>query len=153
MNTRTQTPFTHVDQDLYAKAFQLLDPTPEPVAPAAPATSAPVAATLAATPPAHRPGAVEKTLTDALAFLDNHGWAKHRLIHPEGARCSIGALRAAAGARNVAYRDAGNLLLDEARRQHGKQWESIPTWNDSHTGPQVRAVWEAAIQRAHHLNI
>ncbi|MGW6945193.1 DUF6197 family protein [Streptomyces xanthophaeus] len=149
MNTRTQTHFTHVDQDLYAKAFQLLDPTPEPVAPA----SAPVAAILAATPPVHRPGPVESTLTGALAFLDTHGWAKHRLIHPEGARCSIGALRVAAGARNAAYRDAGNLLLDEARRQHGKQWESIPTWNDSHSGAQVRGVWEAAIQRAHHLNI
>ncbi|WP_446323510.1 DUF6197 family protein [Actinacidiphila glaucinigra] len=56
----------------------------------------------------------------------------------------IGALRAAAGARSAAYRDAGNLLLDEARRQHGKRWESIPSWNDSHTGAQVRSVWEAA---------
>ncbi|MGW7108794.1 DUF6197 family protein [Streptomyces xanthophaeus] len=153
MNTHTQTHFTHLDQDLYAKAFQLLDPTPEPVAPAAPAAPAPVTAILDATPPAHRPGAVEKTLTDALAFLDTHGWAKHRLIHPEGARCSIGALRAAAGARNAAYRDAGNLLLNEARRQHGKQWESIPSWNDSHTGAQVRGVWEAAIQRALRMNI
>ncbi|MGW7033333.1 DUF6197 family protein [Streptomyces xanthophaeus] len=153
MNTRTQTPFTHVDQDLYAKAFQLLDSTPEPVALAAPAASAPVAAILAAIPPVHRAGPVESTLTDALAFLDTHGWAKHRLIHPEGARCSIGALRVAAGSRNAAYRDAGSLLLDEARRQHGKRWESIPSWNDSHTGPEVRGVWEAAIQRAHHLNI
>lgn len=101
----------------------------------------------------HQAGAVEKTLTDALVFLDTHGWAKHRLIHPEGARCSIGALRAAAGARNGAYRDAGNLLLDEARRQHGKQWESIPSWNDSHSGGEVRGVWEAAIQRARHMNI
>ncbi|MEU8773039.1 hypothetical protein [Streptomyces sp. NPDC048606] len=150
MNTHTQTAFTPVESDLYARAFQLLDPDPEPVAPAAPVA---VAAILAAAPPAHCPGAVETTLTDALAFLDAHGWAKHRLIHPEGARCSIGALRAAAGARNNAYRDAGNLLLDEARRQHGTQWESIPAWNDNHTGAQVRAVWEAAIQRAHHQNI
>ncbi|WP_260618302.1 hypothetical protein [Streptomyces sp. WAC07149] len=148
MTTRTTTQFTPVDSDLYARAFQLLDPTPETTAPAAPAP-----ASLIAAPAVHQPGPVEKTLTDALAFLDTHGWAKHRLIHPEGARCSIGALRAAAGARNAAYRDAGNLLLDEARRQHGKRWESIPAWNDNHTGAQVRGVWEAAIQRAHHLNI
>ncbi|MFF1557057.1 hypothetical protein [Streptomyces sp. NPDC058279] len=153
MNTRTETRFTPIEQDLYAKAFQLLDPAPQPVAPAAPAEPAPVSVILAAAPPVHWPGPVEKTLTDALALLDTHGWAKHRLIHPEGARCSIGALRAAAGARNAAYRDAGNLLLDEARRQHGKQWESIPSWNDSHTGAQVRGVWEAAIRRAHHTNI
>ncbi|MFE6906982.1 DUF6197 family protein [Streptomyces erythrochromogenes] len=146
MTTRTATGFTPVDEDLYAKAFQLLDPTPEP-------TPAPVPLTRPAAPPVHRPGPVEMALTDALAFLDTHGWAKHRLIHPEGARCSIGALRAAAGARNAAYRDAGNLLLAEARRQHGKQWEAIPAWNDHHTGAQVRGVWEAAIQRAHHLNI
>lgn len=151
MTTRTQTGFTPVDEDLYAKAFQLLDPTPEPTTPATP-TPAPVP-TRAAARVVHRPGPVEKTLADALAFLDVHGWARHRLIHPEGARCSIGALRAAAGARNAAYRDAGNLLLAEARRQHGKQWESIPAWNDSHTGVQVRGVWEAAIRRAHHLNI
>ncbi|MFE5674031.1 hypothetical protein ACFQ7B_01225 [Streptomyces erythrochromogenes] len=149
MTTRTQTHFTPIDPDLYAKAFQLLDPTPEPAAPAAPA---PAPVTLAP-PPVHMAGPVEKTLTDALAFLDTHGWAKHRLIHPEGARCSIGALRAAAGTRNAAYRDAGTLLLAEARRQHGKQWEAIPAWNDSHTGAQVRGVWEAAIRRAHHLNI
>ncbi|WP_314242306.1 DUF6197 family protein [Streptomyces kutzneri] len=153
MNTRTQTHFTPIDPDLYAKAFQLLDPAPEPNAAAAPAAPAPVSVILAAAQPVHRPGAVEQTLTDALAFLDTHGWAKHRLIHPEGARCSIGALRAAAGARNAAYRDAGNLLLDEARQQHGNQWESIPSWNDSHTGTQVRGVWEAAIQRARHMNI
>ncbi|MFD3678103.1 hypothetical protein [Streptomyces sp. NPDC058613] len=149
MNTRTEADFTPVDPDLYTQAFRLFDPTPEPSTPAAPA---PAPFVLAA-PPVHRPGAVEKTLTDALAFLDTHGWAKHRLIHPEGARCSIGALRAAAGARNGAYRDAGNLLLDEARKQHGKEWESIPSWNDSHTGAEVRSVWEAAIQRAHHMNI
>ncbi|WP_244291187.1 DUF6197 family protein [Streptomyces subrutilus] len=149
MSTPTDTHFTHIDPDLYAKVFELLDPAPEPVAPAAPA---PVSFILA-TPPVRVAGAVEKTLTDALAFLDTHGWAKHRLIHPEGARCSIGALRAAAGARNNAYRDAGNLLLDEARQQHGKRWESIPSWNDSHTGAQVRGVWEAAIRRAHHMNI
>ncbi|MFD4915945.1 hypothetical protein ACFWNR_22320 [Streptomyces virginiae] len=153
MNTRTEAGFTHVDQDLYAKAFQLLDPTPEPTAPAALAAPTLASLILATAPPVHRPGPVETTLTDALAFLDAHGWAKQRLIHPEGARCSIGALRAAAGARNAAYRDAGNLLLDEARRQHGKQWEAIPSWNDNHTGAQVRGVWEAAIQRAHHLNI
>ncbi|MEU9236831.1 DUF6197 family protein [Streptomyces subrutilus] len=152
MNTRTETDFTPIDPDLYTTAFQLLDPTPEP-GPAAPAAPAPVSVILAAAPPVHRPGPVEKTLTDALAFLDTHGWAKHRLIHPEGARCSIGALRAAAGTRNAAYRDAGNLLLDEARRQHGKQWESIPSWNDSHTGAQVRSVWEAAIRRARHSTI
>ncbi|MFE2547707.1 hypothetical protein ACFXGI_04025 [Streptomyces sp. NPDC059355] len=152
MTTRTETHFTPVEQDLYAKAFQLLDPTPEPVALAAPAVSSPVSVILAAGP-VHRPGPVEETLSDALAFLDTRGWAKHRLIHPEGARCSIGALRAAAGARNAAYRDAGRLLLDEARRQHGQHWEAIPAWNDSHTGPQVRSVWEAAIQRAHHQNI
>ena len=153
MTTRTETGFTPADQDLYAKAFQLLDPTPEPVAPAAPAAPTPVSLILADALPVHRPGAVEKTLTDALTFLDTHGWAKHRLIHPEGARCSIGALRAAAGARNAAYRDAGNLLLDEARKQHGNQWEAIPAWNDSHTGAQVRSVWEVAIRRAHHMNI
>ncbi|MEV7170769.1 hypothetical protein AB0O18_13860 [Streptomyces sp. NPDC093224] len=151
MTTRTQTGFTAVDEDLYAQAFRLLDPVPEPAAPAAPAP-APVLVTFAP-PPVHRAGPVEKTLTDALAFLDTHGWAKHRLIHPDGARCSIGALRAAAGARNEAYRDAGNLLLAEARRQHGNQWQAIPAWNDHHTGPQVRSVWEAAIQRARHLNI
>ncbi|WP_220818505.1 hypothetical protein [Streptomyces sp. gCLA4] len=150
MTTRTQTGFTPVDLDLYAKAFQLLDPAPDSAAPAA---SAPVSGILAAAPPVHRAGPVEKTLSDGLAFLDTHGWAKHRLIHPEGARCSIGALRAAAGTRNAAYRDAGNLLLAEARRHHGKQWDAIPSWNDSHTGAQVRAVWEAAIQRAHHMNI
>ncbi|MEU7724017.1 hypothetical protein AB0B78_01980 [Streptomyces sp. NPDC040724] len=148
---RTTTRFTPIDPDLYATAFQLLDPAPEPDVPAAPVAPAPAVLTVA--PAVHQPGPVEKTLTDALAFLDTRGWAKHRLIHPEGARCSIGALRAAAGTRNAAYRDAGNLLLDEARRQHGKQWDAIPTWNDSHTGPQVRSVWEAAIQRAHHLNI
>ncbi|KOG44765.1 hypothetical protein ADK75_34415 [Streptomyces virginiae] len=153
MNTSTNARFTPVDQGLYAKAFQLLDPAPEPDVPASPAAPTPVSVILAATPPAHQTGPVEKTLSDALAFLDTHGWAKHRLIHPEGARCSIGALRAAAGSRNTAYRDAGNLLLDQARRQHGKQWESIPAWNDSHTGAQVRSVWEAAIQRAHHQNI
>ncbi|MFD9617860.1 hypothetical protein ACFWB2_11350 [Streptomyces virginiae] len=154
MNTRTRTDFTHIEPDLYAKAFQLLDPTPEPStpAPAAPAAPDPVSLILAA-PPVRLTGTVEKTLTDALAFLDTHGWAKYRLVHPEGARCSIGALRAAAGARNNAYRDAGNLLLDEARRRHGKQWESIPSWNDSHTGGQVRDVWEAAIRRAHDMNI
>ncbi|MEU6295962.1 DUF6197 family protein [Streptomyces erythrochromogenes] len=147
MTTRTANGFTTIDQDLYAQAFQLLDPTPEPAAPA------PVPVILAAAPAVHRTGPVEQTLTDALAFLDTHGWAKHRLIHPEGARCSIGALRAAAGTRNAAYRDAGNLLLAEARRQHGKQWQAIPAWNDHHTGAQVRGVWEAAIRRAHHLNI
>ncbi|MFJ3861783.1 hypothetical protein ACIPRL_36895 [Streptomyces sp. NPDC090085] len=156
MNTHTQTTdFTPVDQDLYAKAFQLLDPdpTPEPTAPAATAAPAPVPPGLPAAPPVRRTGPVEKTLTDALAILDTHGWARFTLVHPEGARCSIGALRAAAGARNAAYCDAGNLLLDEARRQHGKKWETIPSWNDSHTGAQVRSVWEAAIRRAHHMNI
>ncbi|MGW6567040.1 DUF6197 family protein [Streptomyces sp. NPDC054975] len=148
MTTRTQTDFTPIDHDLYARAFQLLDPAAAPAAPAAPSPVPAIAA-----PPAHRPGPVEKTLTDALAFLDTHGWARFTLVHPEGARCSIGALRAAAGSRNAAYRDAGNLLLDEARRQHGKRWESIPAWNDTHTGAQVRAVWETAIQRAHQSNI
>ncbi|MGI5451472.1 DUF6197 family protein [Streptomyces sp. CA-243310] len=152
MNTRTETTFTPIDPKLYAKAFQLLDPDPTPE-PAAVVPAAPVQAPLTAAPPVRLTGPVEKTLTDALTFLDTHGWAKHRLIHPEGARCSIGALRAAAGARNAAYRDAGNLLLDEARRQHGKAWESIPSWNDSHSGAQVRSVWEAAIRRAHHMNI
>ncbi|MEU1129586.1 hypothetical protein ABZ383_06925 [Streptomyces sp. NPDC005900] len=154
MNTRTETDFTPVDQDLYAKAFQLLDPdpTPEPAAPAAPAVSV-VPSGLPAAPPVRLIGPVEKTLTDALAVLDTHGWARFALVHPEGARCSIGALRAAAGARNAVYCDAGNLLLDEARRQHGKKWETIPSWNDSHTGAQVRSVWEAAIRRAHHMNI
>ncbi|WP_232791237.1 hypothetical protein [Streptomyces kanasensis] len=151
MNTRTQkTDFAPVDQDLYAKAFQLLDPDPIPE-PAAPAAPAQVPLTTAA--PVRLTGPVEKTLTDALAFLDTHGWARYSLVHPEGARCSIGALRAAAGSRNAAYCDAGNLLLDEARRQHGKKWETIPSWNDSHTGAQVRSVWEAAIRRAHHMNI
>ncbi|MFD8148218.1 hypothetical protein [Streptomyces sp. NPDC059708] len=153
MTTRTATNFTPIDQGLYAKAFQLLDPAPEPVAPTAPTAPAPAPVILDAAPPVHRAGPVEKTLTDALAFLDTHGWAKQWLIHPEGARCSIGALRAAAGARNTAYRDAGTLLLDEARHQHGSQWEAIPAWNDSHTGAQVRSVWEAAIRRAHHMNI
>ncbi|MFB6807457.1 hypothetical protein [Streptomyces sp. NPDC056387] len=153
MTTRTETHFTPVDPDLYEKAFQLLDLTPQPGATAGPAAPSPVSVILAAAPSAHRPGPVEKTLTEALAFLDTHGWAKYRLIHPEGARCSIGALRAAAGGRNAAYRDAGKLLLDEARRQHGKHWEAIPAWNDSHTGAQVRSVWEATIQRAHHQNI
>ncbi|MGI5485108.1 DUF6197 family protein [Streptomyces lavendofoliae] len=154
MNTRTQTTdFTPVDQDLYAKAFQFLDPdpTPEPAAPAAHAAPAQVPLTTAT--PVRLTGPVEKTLTDALALLDTHGWARYSLVHSEGARCSIGALRAAAGSRNAAYRDAGNLLLDEARRQHGKKWETIPSWNDSHTGAQVRSVWEAAIRRAHHMNI
>ncbi|MEU6946105.1 hypothetical protein ABZ957_12865 [Streptomyces sp. NPDC046316] len=151
MNTRTETHFTPIDHDLYARAFQLLDPPPTPLAPAAPAAPLPVPAIAA--PPVHRPGPVEKTLTDALAFLDTHGWARFTLVHPEGARCSIGALRAAAGARNTAYRDAGNLLLDEARRQHGRHWEAIPSWNDTHTSAQVRGVWQAAIQRAHHLNV
>ncbi|MEU0059678.1 hypothetical protein [Streptomyces sp. NPDC006334] len=147
MNTRTETDFTTVDQELYEKAFQLLDPTPEPAAPARVPVNLPAAVSVRLT------GPVEKTLIDALAFLDTHGWARRTLVHPEGARCSIGALRAAAGARNAAYRDAGNLLLDEARRQHGKKWETIPSWNDSHTGAQVRSVWEAAIRRAHHMNI
>lgn len=157
MNTRTETTeFTPVDQDLYAKAFQLLDPdpTPESTAPAASAAPAPVPlSSVPAAPPVRVTGPVEKVLTDALAFLDTHGWARFTLVHPEGARCSIGALRAAAGARNAAYCGAGNLLLDEARRQHGKKWETIPSWNDSHTGAQVRSVWEAAIRRAHRLNI
>lgn len=152
MNTRTETTFTPVDPELYAAAFQLLDPDPTPE-PAAVVPAAPVQVPLTAAPPVRLTGPVEKTLTDALTFLDTHGWAKHRLVHPEGARCSIGALRAAAGARNAAYCDAGNLLLDEARRQHGKKWQSIPSWNDSHTGAQVRSVWEAAIRRAHRLNI
>ncbi|MFC7979819.1 hypothetical protein ACFUT3_31865 [Streptomyces cinereoruber] len=154
MNTHTQTTdFTPVYQDLYEKAFQLLDPDPipEPAAPAALAAPAPVP--LTATLPLRLTGPVEKVLTDALAFLDTHGWARYSLVHPEGARCSIGALRAAAGSRNAAYRDAGNLLLDEARRQHGKKWQTIPSWNDCHSGAQVRSVWEAAIRRAHHLNI
>ncbi|MGW6569645.1 DUF6197 family protein [Streptomyces sp. NPDC054975] len=152
MTTRTQSDFTPIDHDLYARAFQLLDPAPEPVAPAAPAAPSP-GPVIPTAPPVHRPGPVEKTLTDALAFLDTHGWARYSLIHADGARCSIGALRAAAGARNAAYRDAGNLLLDEARRQHGKRWESIPSWNDTHTGAQVRSVWEAAIRHAHHHNL
>ncbi|MFI5808401.1 hypothetical protein [Streptomyces sp. NPDC051561] len=151
-HTHTQSQFTPVDQDLYAKAFQLLDPSPKSDASAAPVAPAPVSPVPSA-PPVHRPGAVEKTLTDALAILDSHGWAKRALVRPDGARCSIGALRAAAGARNAAYCDAGNLLLDEARKQHGKRWEAIPSWNDSHTGAQVRSVWEAAIRRAHHMNI
>ncbi|MCY0923567.1 MULTISPECIES: DUF6197 family protein [unclassified Streptomyces] len=151
MNTRTEAEFTHIDPALYAKAFQLLDPNPEPTTPA-PAAPAPSGFTLPA-PPVRQTGAVEKTLTDALAYLDTNGWVKGTLISPEGARCSIGALRAAAGARNGAYCDAGNLLLDEARQQHGKQWESIPLWNDRHSGAQVRSVWEAAIRRAHHMNI
>ncbi|MGW4840015.1 DUF6197 family protein [Streptomyces globisporus] len=159
MTTRTEPDFTSVDPELYAAAFQLLDPDPDPAPqPATPAArrtpAAPVQVLLQpAAPPVRLTGPVERTLTDALTFLDTHGWARHSLIHPEGARCSIGALRAAAGARNAAYCDAGNLLLDEARRQHGKKWETIPSWNDSHTGPQVRSVWEAAIRRAHHLNI
>ncbi|MEU8842671.1 hypothetical protein AB0D97_26650 [Streptomyces roseus] len=151
MNTRTESNFTPIDPALYAKAFQLLDPAPEPNTPAAPAAAAPKFVLPA--PPVRQTGPVEKTLADALAFLDTHGWVKGKLISAEGARCSIGALRAAAGARNGAYCDAGNLLLDEARQQHGKQWESIPSWNDSHTGVQVRSVWEAAIRRAHHMNI
>ncbi|RAJ44929.1 hypothetical protein K388_07369 [Streptomyces sp. KhCrAH-43] len=160
MNTRTETTtdFTPIDPDLYATAFQLLDPHPDPTPAPDPAAATPkllaqVTASLPAAPPVRLTGPVEKALTDALDFLDTHGWARRTLIHPEGARCSIGALRVAAGARNAAYRDAGNLLLDEARRQHGKKWESIPSWNDSHTGAQVRSVWEAAIRRAHHLNI
>ncbi|MEW5627209.1 hypothetical protein AB1388_11640 [Streptomyces hydrogenans] len=153
MNTRTQNGFTPLDQGLYAAAFQLLDPdpTPEPAASAALAVSAPVP--LTATLPMRLTGPVEKVLTDALAFLDTHGWTRYSLINAEGARCSIGALRAAAGSRNAAYCDAGNLLLDEARRQHGKKWETIPSWNDCHSGAEVRSVWEAAIRRAHHLNI
>ncbi|MFH9959008.1 hypothetical protein ACH4OX_32995 [Streptomyces roseolus] len=157
MNTRTDssTDFTPVDQDLYAAAFQLLDPdpdpTPEPAVPAALAVPAPVP--LTATLPMRLTGPVEKVLTDALAFLDTHGWTRYSLINTEGARCSIGALRAAAGSRNAAYCDAGNLLLDEARRQHGKKWETIPSWNDCHSGAEVRSVWEAAIRRAHHMNI
>lgn len=150
MNTRNETTdFTPVDQDLYAKAFQLLDPDPTPE----PAAAAPAPAPRPAAAPVRRTGPVEKTLTDALAFLDTHGWARFTLVQPEGARCSIGALRAAAGARNAAYCDAGNLLLDEARRQHGKKWETIPSWNDAHTAAQVRSVWEAAIRRAHRMNI
>ncbi|MFF0486782.1 hypothetical protein [Streptomyces sp. NPDC004435] len=157
MNTRTDssTDFTPIDQDLYEKAFQLLDPDPDtipkPAAPAALAAPAPVP--LTATLPMRLTGPVEKTLTDALAFLDTHGWTRYSLINTQGARCSIGALRAAAGSRNAAYRDAGNLLLDEARRQHGKKWETIPSWNDCHSEAQVRSVWEAAIRRAQHLNI
>ncbi|WP_224756607.1 hypothetical protein [Streptomyces sp. col6] len=159
MNTRTattETEFTHLDADLYTTAFQSLDPSPSPAPePAATTQAVPVQApaSVPTAPPVCLTGPVEKTLTDALQFLDTHGWARHSLIHPEGARCSIGALRVAAGARNAAYRDAGNLLLDEARRQHGKKWETIPSWNDSHTGAQVRSVWEAAIRRAHNLNI
>ncbi|MFI9297524.1 DUF6197 family protein [Streptomyces gardneri] len=155
MNTRTNsaTDFTPVDQDLYAAAFQLLDPDPTP-APAPPAAlAAPAQAPLIAVQPVRLTGPVEKTLTDALAFLDTHGWARYNLVNPEGARCSIGALRAAAGSRSAAYCDAGNLLLDEARRQHGKKWQAIPAWNDSHSGAQVRSVWEAAIRRAQHMNI
>jgi hypothetical protein len=155
MTTRTESDFTPADPELYAAAFQLLDPDPDPqpAAPAASAAAAPAPPDLPAAPPVHLTGPVEKTLTDALAILDTHGWARFSLVHPEGARCSIGALRAAAGSRNGAYCDAGNLLLDEARRQHGKKWETIPSWNDSHTGAQVRSVWEAAILRAHHMNI
>ncbi|MFF5788591.1 hypothetical protein ACFY8P_26960 [Streptomyces sp. NPDC012693] len=154
MNTRTQTTeFTPVDQDLYAAAFQLLDPDPTP-APAPPAVLAvPAQVPLTTAAPVHLTGPVEKTLTDALTFLDTHGWTRYSLINTEGARCSIGALRAAAGSRNAAYRDAGNLLLHEARRQHGKTWQAIPAWNDSHSGAQVRSVWAAAIRRAHHMNI
>ncbi|MFC8765104.1 hypothetical protein ACFUAG_30910 [Streptomyces sp. NPDC057193] len=153
MNTRTETDFTPIDPDLYAAAFQLLDPdpAPEPAAPAA--LTAPAQAPLIAAQPVHLTGPVERTLSDALTFLDTHGWARYSLINPEGARCSVGALRAAAGSRNAAYRDAGNLLLNEARRQHGKKWQTIPSWNDSHTRAQVRSVWEAAIRRAHHINI
>ncbi|MFC7796245.1 DUF6197 family protein [Streptomyces cinereoruber] len=156
MNTRTQTTdFTPVDQDLYEKAFRLLDPDldpiPEPTPPAALVVPAQVPLTAVAL--VRLTGPVEKTLTDALAFLDTHGWTRYSLINTQGARCSIGALRAAAGARNTAYRDAGNLLLDEARRQHGKKWQTIPSWNDCHSGAEVRSVWEAAIRRAHHLNI
>ncbi|MFC8270395.1 hypothetical protein ACFUIZ_32445 [Streptomyces cinereoruber] len=124
MNTHTQTSgFTPVDQDLYEKVFQLLDPdpAPEPAAPAAPAPFPPTT-----TLPMHLTGPVEKVLTDALAFLDTHGWTRYSLINTEGARCSIGAMRGAAGSRNTAYRDAGNLLLHEARRQHGKKWQTIP---------------------------
>ncbi|GGY78812.1 hypothetical protein GCM10010363_69670 [Streptomyces omiyaensis] len=157
MNTHTDssTDFTPVDQDLYEKAFQLLDPGPDPIPePAAPAAPAALAAVpLTATLPMRLTGPVEKTLTDALNFLDTHGWTRYSLINTEGARCSIGALRAAAGSRNAAYCDAGNLLLDEARRQHGKKWETIPSWNDCHSGAEVRSVWESAIRRAHHLNI
>ncbi|HEY9327052.1 MAG TPA: hypothetical protein VIS09_02235 [Streptomyces sp.] len=156
MTTRTETDhFAPVDPELYAAAFQLLDPdpAPEPAAQHTPATPVQAPPNLTAAPPARLTGPVERTLTDALTFLDTHGWARHSLVHPEGARCSIGALRAAAGARNAAYCDAGNLLLDEARRQHGKKWETIPSWNDSHTGAQVRSVWEAAIRRAQHMNI
>ena len=151
MNTSTQTHFTPLDPGLYAKAFQLLDPAPPAPAPVAPAVG-PSRLPLTA-PPVRLTGPVEKTLTEGLAHLDTHGWARGTLISPEGARCSIGALRAAAGARTGAYCDAGNLLLDEARRQHGKQWETIPSWNDRHSGAQVRSVWEAAIRRAQHLNI
>ncbi|WP_237751147.1 DUF6197 family protein [Streptomyces collinus] len=153
MNTRTDTDFTPIDQDLYAKAFQLLDPGPTPEPTATEASAASVPSPRPAAPPVRRTGPVERTLTDALAFLDTHGWARFTLVHPEGARCSIGALRAAAGARNAAYCDAGNLLLDEARRQHGKKWETIPSWNDSHTGAQVRSVWDAAIRRARRMSI
>ncbi|MFG2629978.1 hypothetical protein [Streptomyces sp. NPDC048473] len=161
MNTHTETDiidsdFNPIDSDLYAKAFQLLDPAPEPAAlttRATPAAPAQVPLNPPVAPPVRLTGPVEKTLTDALTFLDTHGWARRSLVHPEGARCSIGALRAAAGARNAAYCDAGNLLLDEARRQHGKKWETIPSWNDSHSGAQVRSVWEAAIRRAQHMNI
>ncbi|MFI8326387.1 hypothetical protein [Streptomyces sp. NPDC085529] len=153
MNTHTQkTDFTPVDQDLYEKAFQLLDPDPIPEPAASATLTAPAPVPLTATLPMRLTGPVEKVLTDALGFLDIHGWAKC-LINPAGARCSIGALRAVAGSRNAAYHDAGNLLLDEARRQHGKQWEAIPAWNDSHTEAEVRSVWEAAIRRAQHLNI
>ncbi|WP_331724888.1 hypothetical protein OHB07_39250 (plasmid) [Streptomyces sp. NBC_00111] len=155
MTTRTETDFTPIDPELYSAAFQLLDPdpTPGPAAQHTPATPVQAPLNLTAAPPVRLTGPVERTLTDALTFLDTHGWARHSLVHPEGARCSIGALRAAAGARNAAYCDAGNLLLDEARRQHGKKWETIPSWNDSHTGGQVRSVWEAAIRRAHYMNI
>ncbi|MFB7940500.1 hypothetical protein [Streptomyces sp. NPDC056049] len=157
MNTRTDssTDFTPIDQDLYAAAFRLLDPDPEPIPEPAPpaALVVPAQVPLTAAAPVRLTGPVEKVLTDALAFLDTHGWTRYSLINTDGARCSIGALRGAAGSRNAAYCDAGNLLLDEARRQHGKKWETIPSWNDCHTGAQVRSVWESAIRRAHHLNI
>ncbi|MCY0930876.1 hypothetical protein OTB20_32730 [Streptomyces sp. H27-H1] len=153
MNTNTTVSgFTPVEHDLYAQAFRLLDPapTPAPGAAAPPPAVAPAAPVLQTVLPT---GAVERTLADGLRFLDTHGWVQRSLIHPGGARCSIGALRAAAGARTPAYQDAGNLLLDEARRQHGKQWTALPSWNDSHTRGQVRSVWEAAIRRAHRMNI
>jgi hypothetical protein len=82
---------------------------------------------------------VAGTLRRARVRLETGGWCTGQLRDEQGARCLIGAIRAAAGSR--AEVDDACVLLLEAIRRDFTDAETIPSWNDSQTSPQPALLY------------